>query len=115
MAQKYITQVLDDLDGTVLEDGKFQTVKLAVDGQNYALDLSLKHVEQFHKDILKYTENARIEKAGAPTNKATASKAKNRSSEDLAAIRAWANSNGFTVAERGRIPVNVMDAYAAAH
>jgi hypothetical protein len=116
MVQKYITQVLDDLDGTVLEDGKFETVKFAVDGQTYALDLSQKHVEQFHKDLGKYVEKARLDKDRSPANKAsTSSKTKRSVSEDLAAIREWANKNGYTVAERGRIPTNVMDAYSAAH
>ncbi|MFD0435279.1 Lsr2 family DNA-binding protein [Streptomyces chartreusis] len=34
---------------------------------------------------------------------------------DAVAIRAWARSNGFAVAERGRIPRSIQEAYAAAH
>lgn len=30
-------------------------------------------------------------------------------------MRAWARDNGYTVAERGRIPAEVRDAYTAAH
>ena len=31
------------------------------------------------------------------------------------AIREWANKNGHTVSERGRIPSSVVEAYHAAH
>ncbi|HZU92839.1 MAG TPA: histone-like nucleoid-structuring protein Lsr2 [Microbacterium sp.] len=33
----------------------------------------------------------------------------------MAAIRAWANDNGYTLSERGRIPAPVVEAYNAAH
>lgn len=34
---------------------------------------------------------------------------------DTSAVRAWARSNGYDVADRGRLPADVTDAYAAAH
>lgn len=30
-------------------------------------------------------------------------------------VRAWARENGITIADRGRLPRDVLDAYAAAH
>ena len=33
---------------------------------------------------------------------------------DTKAIREWARENGYDVSDRGRIPANVIDAYAAA-
>jgi hypothetical protein len=38
-----------------------------------------------------------------------------KSSGDLAAIRAWASSNGYSVGARGRIPAEIREAYAAAN
>ena len=35
--------------------------------------------------------------------------------EDVGAIREWARENGYEVAERGRIPAEIKDAYHAAH
>lgn len=37
------------------------------------------------------------------------------SSADTKAIREWARENGYDVSDRGRIPADVMDAYAAAN
>jgi len=34
---------------------------------------------------------------------------------DLAAIRSWANQNGYKVSDRGRVPAAVVEAYDAAH
>ncbi len=37
------------------------------------------------------------------------------SREQREAIRTWANANGFTVGDRGRIAANISDAFEAAH
>lgn len=37
------------------------------------------------------------------------------SREQREAIRTWANSNGFTVGDRGRIAANILQAFEAAH
>ncbi len=34
---------------------------------------------------------------------------------DTSAVRAWARKNGYDVADRGRLPAEVQDAYVAAH
>jgi hypothetical protein len=34
-----------------------------------------------------------------------------RGAEQVAAIRTWARSHGYTVAEKGRIPAEIEDAY----
>lgn len=38
-----------------------------------------------------------------------------RNADKLAEIRTWARANGFTVADRGRIPAEAERAYQAAH
>lgn len=38
-----------------------------------------------------------------------------RSKEQTRAIRDWANSNGYEVSNRGRIPDQVVEAFEAAH
>ncbi len=37
------------------------------------------------------------------------------SPSDAGKIRAWANEHGYEVSERGRIPKEIREAYAAAH
>lgn len=34
---------------------------------------------------------------------------------DTAAVRAWARENGYEISDRGRLPAEVTEAYAAAH
>lgn len=34
---------------------------------------------------------------------------------DTSAVRAWARENGYDVADRGRLPAEISDAYATAH
>ena len=40
MATKHVTHLIDDLDGSVLEDGAGKTVSFSVDGRAYEIDLS---------------------------------------------------------------------------
>lgn len=47
MAQKVITQLVDDLDGKVLADGEGETVRFMLDGDNYEIDLSKKNADKF--------------------------------------------------------------------
>lgn len=113
MAQKYIVQIVDDIDGTILDEDNSQTLTFAVEGQNYALDVSLAHAEEFRRDIEKYTAVARLNGQGRAVSN-SGSKTKRSVSEDLAAVREWANKNGYSVSARGRIPANVQKAYDAA-
>lgn len=51
-----------------------------------------------------------------PKAKTSKAKAKPKAESGTTAdIRAWARENGYTVAERGRIPVNITAKYATAH
>jgi hypothetical protein len=38
-----------------------------------------------------------------------------RGAQQVAAIRTWARAHGYSVAEKGRIPVEIEDAYATKH
>lgn len=40
MAQRTITTLVDDLDGSELERGSGETVRFGVDGRTYEIDLS---------------------------------------------------------------------------
>ena len=106
MAQKYITQLLDDIDGTEAQ----QTVTFSLDGKSYAIDLSDSHAAEFRDACSAYVIAAR--KSDVKVAKtATPSTRRN----DLSAVREWAAASGFEVAARGRIPENVQAAYDAVH
>ncbi|ALJ21644.1 histone-like nucleoid-structuring protein Lsr2 [Microbacterium sp. No. 7] len=113
MAKKQIIQLVDDLDGTVLENGEGVTIRFALEGRTYEIDLSDANAEKLRAAFAPYVAAGRSVTA-ARTEVARPRRTASKSSE-LAAIRAWASDNGFAVSSRGRIPANVIAAYEAAH
>lgn len=109
MAQKVNIILVDDLDGSEAT----QTVTFGLDGSDYEIDLSDKHAEELRDALAAYVGHAR--KVGKGRGRSTSKAASSSSgSTDKAAVREWAKENGFEVSERGRIPANVEEAYAAA-
>lgn len=107
MAQRVSIELVDDLDGSEAAE----TVTFALDGRHYELDLSEKNAAKLRKALDQYVANARAIK---PNGARPAAK-KRGGSADTKAVREWAAQNGFKVAAQGRVPADVMDAYAAAH
>lgn len=122
MAQRTLVQLTDDLDGTIIEDGSGKTETFSLNGKTYEIDLKATNAEKFEKALAKYIEAAREVRA---TSNVTSMRGRGRAStratgarpdkEQMAAMRQWAQENGFQVAERGRIPNEVQEAYHAAH
>ena len=114
MAKKQIVQFIDDIDGKVLEE--FETVRWSLDGKQYEFDTSPKHAQQFRDSLEKYVEASRAVNGRRGARRAAASgNGGTRSKEQTQAMRDWANNNGFTVSNRGRIPIEVVEAFEAAH
>ena len=106
MAQQFQVRFIDDLDGTDLGETS-NTISFAFEGKEYAIDLSDDNAEAFREAVAPYIE------AG---HRVTGSKAKTAAtSGNTKAIREWARNNGYDVSDRGRIPADVADAYAAAN
>jgi len=113
MARKIVHQLVDDIDGTVLEPGQGQTVLFSLDGIAYEIDLTDENATALRDTLSSYVSAARAV-SGGRTRRATASRA-GSARRDLAAVRAWAKENGQKVSDRGRVPAAVLDAYDAAH
>lgn len=109
MVQKYVVELLDDIDGTEATD----TITFALDGVSYAIDLSDSNAEQLRDAFNPYVSAARKVDAGSRSAKPRATKS--GSKQDLSAVRDWANANGHQVSTRGRIPATIVEAYEAAH
>jgi hypothetical protein len=107
MAQKVTVVLEDDLTGGPAE----QTVRFALDGTDYEIDLSAKNAAAFGRQLAPYLEHAR--RAGPATSRRSgrAAVGAQRSGD----IRAWAKEHGLAVSERGRIPASVVEQYQAAH
>ena len=115
MARRIVHQLVDDVDGTVLDVGEGETVLFSLDGVAYEIDLTDANAAALRDALAPYLSAARsISSArGASTS---ASRTRRRSGQqDYTAIRAWAKDNGFQVSERGRVPASVIEAYEAAH
>lgn len=108
MAQRIIHQLVDDLDGTVLEVGEGETVRFGIDGRGYEIDLSSANAEQLHEVLAPFIAAGRKSQGSqAPSGRSRSSK------RDVDAIRVWARENGHEISDRGRIPLEIERAYNA--
>lgn len=110
MAKKVIYQLTDDLDQSTIPDGEGETVAFGLDGTAYEIDLTDAHATKLRSVLNRYVEAAR-----KTTGKSASTKKASGPKRDLNAIREWARSNGHSVADRGRISADVVDAYDAAN
>lgn len=114
MARRIVHQLVDDIDGTLLEVGDGETVHFSLNGTAYEIDLTNSHAEEMRNALAPYMEAGRRASAGGSRAAAPRRTRATRNSE-VGAIREWAKSQGLKVSERGRISADVMDAYRAAH
>lgn len=109
MAQTITVMLQDDVDGTEAAE----SIKFALDGVTYEIDLSAKNATKLRKSLDSFVQAARRVGGRRVTAKRPAT-AHAPSSVDTRAVRAWAESNGYQVSDRGRISTEVMDAFHAA-
>ena len=117
MARRIVHQLVDDLDGTVLEIGEGETVLFSLDGVAYEIDLTDANAAALRDALAPYREAGRsISSARGAAGSASGAKPRRRANQqNYAPVRAWAQDNGYTVSERGRVPASVLEAYEAAH
>lgn len=107
MAQKVQTLFIDDLDGGDAEG----TIRFALDGTDYEIDLSAAHSAELHQALDSYIRHAR--RTGGTARRAPRGHA-GEQAVDTHKVREWAKDNGFDVKERGRVPADVLASYKAA-
>lgn len=112
MATKHIAQLIDDLDGTVIDNGEGKQITFSIGGRAYEIDLSDENADKFYKALTPYVDAARS--VNSQTSARSSQSARPKSDLDLGAVREWARANGHTVSDRGRVPGPVVDAYKAA-
>lgn len=117
-------QLVDDIDGSVIDDDSGEAIEFSVSGVDYVIDLKAKNATEFHRKLAYYIEHAtrvggRKRKAAitapktvAPTSDTPQTK---RDPEQTRAIRQWASDEGYEISDRGRIPAEIVDAFEAAH
>lgn len=116
MARKIIHQLVDDIDGTVLEVGDGETILFSLDGIAYEIDLSAENAAALRDALSTYTSAGRRVSSGRSAAAAPAAAGRRRAGQrDLGVVREWAKANGFKVSERGRVPASILEAYDDAH
>lgn len=105
--QKAVVSLIDDLDGSEAD----VTIRFGYEGQDYEIDLNSVHAAEMRDKIGGYAEHARTVRAQRPGHAPTRTAASRQYS---AQMRAWATEHGFAIKERGRVPVEVVQAYEEA-
>lgn len=106
MATKVTVALEDDLEGGPAAE----TVRFAVGGTAYEIDLNKKNAAAFRRKMAPFIEHAR--RAGRESRRRGGRSAAGR--ERGAAVRAWAKEQGIVVSARGRVPAAVVAQYDAA-
>ncbi|WP_410655241.1 histone-like nucleoid-structuring protein Lsr2 [Amycolatopsis sp. lyj-112] len=117
MAQKVSVEIIDDLDGGEAT----QTVPFGLDGVQYEIDLSDENAQALRDELERYVEagtrtggrKLRVAAGQSTANGsggATTSADRDRNQQ----VRAWASENGYAIAERGRIPNEIYEAFGNA-
>lgn len=124
MAQRTIVQLTDDLDGKSIPDGKGETIRFGLDRQDYEIDLTDKNAKALRDAFATYIGAARRAAGTARAiggNRATSGGRSSRTGAatsrdyDPKAVRAWAESQGIEVSQRGRVPADVVARFQEAN
>jgi nucleoid-associated protein Lsr2 len=112
VAQKIQTLFIDDIDGGAAEG----TVRFALDGTEYEIDLNAKHSDELRSALGKYVTHARkvggsARRAGRGAGRAGRGAG---SSLNTTEIRNWAREQGYDIKDRGRVPADLVAKYQAA-
>lgn len=115
MARRIVHQLVDDLDGTVLDIGDGETLLFSLDGIAYEIDLTDANATALREMLAPYISAARSVSTRKPVSASTPRPRRRAAQQDYGPIREWAKANGYTVSDRGRVPAAVIEAYEAAH
>ncbi|MGO2520368.1 MAG: histone-like nucleoid-structuring protein Lsr2 [Microbacterium sp.] len=114
MARRIVHQLVDDIDGSVMGIGEGESIHFSLNGTAYEIDLTTKNADALRTALEPYIAAGR-RASTASASRGSAPRKRTGTSPEIAEIRAWAQTNGHAVSERGRIPAAVVDAYRAAH
>jgi hypothetical protein len=108
MAQKVQTLFIDDLDGSAAEG----TVRFALDGTEYEIDLNAKRAQQLRDALAAYVRAAR--RAAGGSRWPVRGRRGPAGEVNMTEVREWAKTQGIEVKDRGRIPAELVVKFKAA-
>lgn len=106
MVSKMTVVLEDDVDGSVAAE----TVRFALDGVNYEIDLSNENAENLRASIAHWIGSARRTGGRKAQGRAAV-----RGTSNANAVRVWARGQGYAVSDRGRVSAEIRKAYDEAH
>lgn len=113
MARREVVILEDDLEGGSADE----TVKFALDGVQYEIDLSKKNAARLRESLGEFVQRSRrVGRGGVVVGGRAAARARGSVAADREqnrAIRAWAKRKGRNISDRGRIPQDIVDEYNA--
>lgn len=105
----------DDLTGKTVSEEEYRTVEFSYGGDHYTIDLGADSTEKLDEFLAPYIDKAKKDYSKYHARpKKSGGKKNGRTPEELAKIREWAKSAGYSVADRGRISQVIQDNYDAA-
>jgi hypothetical protein len=108
MAQRIITQLVDDTTGKEIAPGKGETVSFSLDNQSYTIDLTQRNADAFRALFRDYIAVA------AKVGRESPRSAKRSRSAQTTDVRVWARANGWPdLGARGRVPAAAKAAFEA--
>jgi Lsr2 len=110
VVQKIQTLLIDDIDGSEAQG----TVRFALDGAEYEIDLNAKHADALRKSLAKYIDAGRRDPAGRTRPPARSRRRAADGGLNTTEIREWAKSQGIEVKDRGRVPAELVVRFRAA-
>jgi hypothetical protein len=103
LAQKVQALFIDDIDGGAAEG----TVRFALDGTDYDIDLNAEHAHQLRDALAAYIRAPRRVSGGA-RRPARGGRSGSASGPNTTEVRDWAKAQGIEVKDRGRVPADVV-------
>ncbi|WP_353828906.1 histone-like nucleoid-structuring protein Lsr2 [Agromyces sp. SYSU T0242] len=104
MAKRVVETLIDDMDGSDAD----RTVSFALDGDQYAIDLSADNIGKLESALAPYIDAARKTAGRGGVSRRRGGRAGSGDTKDA---REWLRANGHKVSDRGRIPAPLMEAY----
>jgi hypothetical protein len=127
MARKIIelVEITDDLTGEIIPEEDSDIVRFSLDGVAFKLETGKEQANGFREMLAKYIACATVDEdaaltlvrkpAAAPVRTRTATGPRRNTGHNLVMVRSWALGEGYEVGDRGRVPLQVKEAYAKAH
>jgi hypothetical protein len=109
VAQKVQTLFVDDIDGGAAEG----TVRFALDGTDYEIDLNAKNALALRDALAPYVKAGR-RAAGATRRSARGGRRPSANGVNTTEVREWAKAQGMDVKDRGRVPAELVVKFKAA-